>query len=145
MSTRDKVLSCILALLLLAVIGTIVGVIHTPPIGEQFTEFYFLGVEGEAKTYPKELVVGGVGKVLVGIVNHEYQEMSYQVVVRIDGMEHEELGPVVLEHGEEWQQEVSFVVEKAGKKREVEFLLFKGGDSEPYNSLLLLLDVVEKG
>ena len=122
MSTRDKALSSILGILILAAIGVIAYVTHSPPVGERFTEFYLLGVEGKAEAYPKELVVGEEGKVLVGIVNHEYQEMDYRVVVRIDGMENQEIGPVALAHEEKWEQEVSFLPEKAGDKQEVEFL-----------------------
>lgn len=144
MSTRDKALSGILGFLILAAIGAIVYITHTPPIGGRFTEFYLLGVDGKAEAYPKELAVGEEGKVLVGIVNHEYQEMHYRVVVRIGRIENEEIGPVALEHDEEWEQEVSFIPEKAGEKQEVEFFLFRVGDSEPYDSLLLLVNVREK-
>ncbi len=145
MSVRDKVLSGILGLLVLATIGSIVYVGHAPPLGERFTEFYLLGVDGKAEAYPRELVVGEEGKVIVGIVNHEYQETDYRVVVRSDGMENEVIESVVLEQGEQWEQEVSFIPEKAGEKQKVEFLLFKAGDTEPYDSLLLLINVREKG
>ena len=145
MSTRDKVLSSVLGLLVLAVIGAIAYVTTSPPPGEKFTEFYILGVEGKAEGYPRELVVGEEGKVRLGIVNHEYQVMSYRVVIRIDGMQNNEIGPVALEHAEGWEQEIGFVLGKAGENQEVEFLLFREGEDEPYTTHgPFLLDVKEK-
>jgi len=106
---------------------------------------YVLGLEDKAEGYPMELAVGEEGKVLLGIIKHEYQEMSYRVVVRINGIQNGEIGPVVLEHEQEWKQEVSFIPGKAGENQEVEFLLFKEGEVEPYDSLRLpSLDVKEK-
>ncbi len=81
---------------------------------------------------------------LLGIVNHEYQEIGYRVVVRIDGMVIEEIGPLVLEYKEKWEQEVIFIPEKAGENQEVEFLLYKDGEAEPYlKPLRLWLDVTQ--
>lgn len=130
MTTREKILSNVLGLLVLTTIGAIVYVTTSPPPGERFTEFYVLGIEGKAKDYPKELVVGEEGRVLLGIVNHEYQVMSYRAVIKIDGIKNDEIGSVVLNHEEEWKQEVSFVPGKT-----IEFLLFKEEESEPYTSL----------
>lgn len=144
MSTRDKALSSILGLLILATIGVIVCVSHSPPARGRFTEFYILGVEGKAEVYPEELVMGEKGRVILGIVNCEYQKMGYRVVVRIDGMQNVEIRPVVLEHEEQWEQEVSFIPAKAGDNQKVDFLLFKEGKLEPYNSLHLWVDVMEK-
>ena len=85
---------------------------------------------------------------LLGIENHEYQKISYRVVVRIDGGQNVEIGPIVLEHKEKWQQEVIFIPEKAGENQgetynvKVEFLLFKQGEVEPYlKPLRLWVDV----
>ena len=130
---------------MLAAIGAIVYVTIFPTPGERFTEFYVVGVEGKAEGYPRELVIGEEGRVCLGIVNHEYQVMSYLVVIRIDGIQNEEIGPVLLEHEEEWKQEVGFIPEKTGENQGVEFLLFKEGEGEPYRSLgPLPLDVKEK-
>ena len=73
-------------------------------------------LEGRGK-----LTVGEEVEVLLGIVNHEYQVMSYRVVIRVDGVKNEEIGPVVLEHEEEWEQAVSFIPEKTGENQEIEF------------------------
>lgn len=76
-SGLDKGLSIVLILAILAALGTLGYVIATLKVGERFTEFYILGLEGEAEGYPKELVVGEEAKVIVGIVNREQEDMSY--------------------------------------------------------------------
>ncbi len=136
-SAWDRVLSVIL---IMAVLGALGYVMVTPATGERFTEFYMLGQEGEAADYPAELAVGE-GEVLVGIVNQEGETMSYRVEVRIDGVKSNEVGPVVLEHKERWEEEVSFVPKVAGEKQKVEFLLYKQGQTEACQSLHLWVDV----
>ena len=141
MSTRDKVLSSILGLLVLAVIGAIAYVATSHPPGEKFTEFYVLGLEGKAIDYPRELKVGEEERVIVGIINREHETVSYRVEVRIDGVKNNEVGLLVLGHDEKWEGIVSFTPDRAGDSQKVEFLLFKQGESEPYGSLHLWVDV----
>ena len=144
MTARNKVLSGIIALLILATISAIVYIVAFPPAGKMFTEFYILGLEGKAEGYPKELVIGQEGRVLLGIENHEYQKISYRVVVRMDGVQNVEIGPVVLEHDEQWEQEVDFTPNNVGEDQEVEFLLYKEGEVEPHDLLHLPLNVKER-
>ena len=66
-----------------------------------------------------------------GIVNREYQEMSYHVVMRVYGVNSDGIRPIVLRHEQEWQQEVSFTPEKTMENQKVEFLLYKNGETEP--------------
>lgn len=80
----DKMLSVALVLAILGALGMLGYVIATPKVGETFTEFYVLGMKGEAAHFPKELVAGKEGKVIVGIINHEHQPMVYRVEVKID-------------------------------------------------------------
>ena len=143
MSIRDRVFSIILGVLVLAALGAKGYVFAFHPPEEKFTEFYVLGLEGEAEDYPKVLRVGMEGCVLMGIVNYEYQEMGYRVVVTIDGTKIDEIGPVVLKQDEKWEEEVSFIPQIAGENQKVEFLLYKG-DSNQQNcdSLHIWIDVL---
>ena len=84
--------------------STLGYVIATPKIGKKFTEFYFLGLEGQAIEYPKEMRMGEQGRVLVGIVNREQETVSYWVRVTIDGATFNEIGPLVLHHEDKWEQ-----------------------------------------
>ena len=143
MSTRDKVLSSILGLLILAAISATVYVVTSSLPWERYTEFYILGLDNKAIDYPKELAVGEEGKVIVGIANHEYQEVHYQVVLRI-GEVGTEVGPIVLKQGEVWEEIVSFIPHSAGDNQKVEFLLYISGETEPYlEQLYLRIDVVQ--
>jgi len=85
--------------------------------------------------------VGEEGKVIVGIINQEHETVSYRVEVRINGMKSSEVGPIVLEHEEEWELEVSFVPLVSGNNQKVEFLLYKQGQTEACQSLHLWVDV----
>jgi uncharacterized membrane protein len=88
-----------------------------------------LGPEGKAENYPTELKLGEEGKVIVGIVNHEGERVSYKVEVWIDGEDRDEI-MVELENEGKWEQEVGFVPQRAGEGQKVQFVLYKNGD--PY-------------
>lgn len=127
----DKVLLVILIIVLAGALGMLGYTIAQPKVGERFTEFYILGIDGEAADYPGELVVGEVGKVIVGIVNQEHEAVDYRVEVRINGMKNNEVGPVMLEHEQGWEGEVSFIPTVSGENEKVEFCLFQNGEAEP--------------
>ncbi len=97
--TRNSVLSAILVLAILGALGTLGYVIAAPKVGEGFTESYLLGLDGKAADYPKEMSVGEERKVIVGIVNHRPEAVSYWVEVKIDGVKNKETGAIVLAHG----------------------------------------------
>ncbi|HEX73529.1 MAG TPA: DUF1616 domain-containing protein [Dehalococcoidia bacterium] len=137
----DKTLSVILIVSILGALGMLGYVIAKPKVGERFTEFYILGMEGKAIDYPEELVVGKEGKVMVGIINREYETASYRIEVRINGIEVNEVGTIVLEHEEEWELEISFAPTVSGDNQKVEFLLYKEGQTEAYEALHLWVDV----
>ena len=144
-NTLDKILSIVLIAAILGAIGTLGYVIAAPKVGEDFTEFYILGLEGKTTDYPKELKVGEEGKVIVRIVNHEHETVGYQVVVRIDGAKNSDIGPIVLEHDEKWERKVSFVPRTAGENQKVEFFLYKNGEAKAYlEPLRLWIDVIKK-
>jgi len=140
---RNRVLSIILGITIIGALGALGYVIATPKVGERFTEFYVLGLEGKAIDYPEELKVGEEGKVVVGIINREHETVSYRMEMRIDGVKHKESGALVLGHDERWEEIVSFTPDRAGDNQKVEFLLYKEGQSEAYQSLHLWVNVTE--
>ncbi|MFC2003653.1 DUF1616 domain-containing protein [Chloroflexota bacterium] len=136
--TRDKVLSITLVVAILGALGIIGYVIATPKVEERFTEFYILRPEGETAVRLKQPKVGEAGEVVMVITNHEYHTVSYLIQVRIDGMINNEIGPILLEHGEKSEEEVVFVPQKAGDNQKLELLLYKEGDANPYSEPLRL-------
>ncbi len=127
----------------LALLGGLaaLGYAVTKPVPEKFTEFYMLGVSGKATDYPKELSVGEEGKVIVGVVNREYEPVSYKIEVVVNGVKSKEIGPIMLEHGNEWKEVVGFTPDRTVGTQKVEFLLYKQGRSEVYKSLHLWIKV----
>lgn len=139
----DKALSIILVIAILGGLGMLGYVIATPAVGEEFTQFYILGQEGKAADYPQELKLGEEGKVVVGVDNYENQDVSYYVEIRLEGAVIGELGPLILEHEQKWEQEVYVTPVRVGEDQKLEFLLFKDGEDVPCKSLHLQLDVKE--
>lgn len=140
-SKLDRALTLLLTLSIIGAIGALAYVTAMPTVGEKFTDFYVLDPKGMAEDYPRELVVGERGKVILGIINREYKETTYFVEVKIDGDKVQEVGPISLAHEEKWEGEVAFAPKRVGENQKVEFLLFKSEKSEPYRGLHLWADV----
>jgi len=149
-SKPDKVLSIVLIVAVMATLGTLGYAIATPRAGEKFTEFYILGPDGEADGYPTQLKVGEEGRLLVGLINHEQQTVSYEVEIWIDGektklrFEGGDQDQIALELESEgkWERQVSFVPQKPGRQK-VELVLYKNGAPCFDQSLHLWIEVEE--
>ena len=55
-----------------------------PRVGEHFTEFYVLGAGGKIGDYLTNLTLGESGTVTLGVVNREYEEVNYTIVIKLD-------------------------------------------------------------
>ena len=140
----DKVLSVILVIAISGALGMMGYAIATPKVGERFTEFYVLGLGGQATDYPREIKVGEPERVTVGIVNHEREVVSYRVEVKIDGVKNNELAPIVLANEQKWEGIVTFTPDKVRDNGKVDFLLYKNDETEPrLNPLHLWINVIE--
>ncbi|MCL0036603.1 DUF1616 domain-containing protein [Dehalococcoidia bacterium] len=148
-SGLDRALSIVLILAIVGAIGTLGYVIASPRVGERFTEFYILGLEGKAEGYPTELTVGEEGRVILGITNREHEIMGYEVKIKIDGVLQQRIGPIELAHEQGWREQVGFIPREPGKNQRVEFVLYKirppGTEDEPGPTLHLWIDVKEGG
>lgn len=141
-SPVEKILFGIFIITIVGVIGAGSYILAMPRVNEGSTHFYVLGQEGRAENYPRELMVGEEGIVIVGIVNNEGETLSYRVEVRINEAINSEISPVVVDYQNSWEEEVSFVPTEIGKNQKLEFLLYKLDRSEVYRSLHLWIDVV---
>lgn len=142
-SVVSKVLSVVLLATIIGAIGTLGYTITTPKVGEKFTEFYILGLEGKAKNYPTELIVGQEARVIVGIINREHEEITYRIEITINYVKNSEMGPVALEHEEKWERVVNFIPSRAGDNKKVEFLLYRLDRDEVYQRVHLWIDVIQ--
>ena len=139
----DKILTVILVISIIIAAGMIIYVITTPKIGEKFTEFYILDTNDKADNYPVDLVIGVPFELIVGIVNHEYNDINYtmQVEQAADILTSQQFR---LSHNETWEEKIVLTPDKTGTDMKMEFLLFKENNfSEPYRSLHLWVNVVE--
>ena len=139
----DRLLTILLLVAIVGAIGTLAYVVTTPKVGERFTEFYILGLEGKSEDYPREIILGEEGRVILGIANREHENTEYRIEIIIDGEKEGEIGPITLDHEEKWEQEVGFSPIRSGANQKVQFLLYKGVSSEPYLALHLWIDVKE--
>ena len=103
-----------------------------------------MGLDGKAEDYPREVKVGQEAQVILGMVNHEYENTSYDIEITTDGLRNKEIGPIVLADKEKWEKQVSFTPARVGENQKVEFLLHKEGDDKPYLTLNLWLNVKEQ-
>jgi uncharacterized membrane protein len=127
----EKTLSIILILVVVGAFGMAVYAIAAPKVGQQFTEFYILGPDGKADSYPQEIQLGEPGKVLVGVVNHEYETVTYRIEVTIDGNKNLEIDGITLPQDGKWEDIVSFTPQIAGDSLKVEFILYKNAETTP--------------
>jgi len=147
----DRLLAVGLVIALVALGVTTYFVATSRGSSESFTEFYVLGPGGKAEAYPTLMDVGENATVILGMVNQEGQDTTYQVAVTIDGETTDSIDNLSLADDERWEQRVAIVPTHAGNDQKVEFRLYKesaggdsaGGDSagEPYRSLHLRIDV----
>ena len=153
-SKVDKILTIILIISIVLAISMVVYVIVTPKEGEKFTEFYVLGPNGTASDYPTNLKVGEKGEVIIGIVNHEYANVTYRWEVSLNGEVIDEKS-VELIPNDTWESPFTFKATRAGEDQKLEFLLYKNPfeksliknasqktlRGEPYRLLQLWVDV----
>lgn len=166
----NKSVSIILIIAIFGALGALGYAMVTTKLGERFTEFYILGINGKAQDYPTEYIIdngkvtrviysdgtldpiSGSGKVTLGIVNHEQKTIIYsvkmtiddkQVNIYFDGTITDILGPIDLQQGEKWENEIGIVPLHTGENQKVELLLFKGTETTPEDSLRIWINVKE--
>ena len=140
-SRLDKILSVILIISIILAISATIYIIVTPKEGEKFTEFYILGLGGKASDYPTNLTAGQPGKLIVGVVNHEYSNVTYNLLIRFNGTPVTSRN-ITLVHDQKWEQSITFNATNPGNNQKLELLLYKLPDKEKaYRSLHLWVDV----
>ncbi|MCK4475552.1 MAG: DUF1616 domain-containing protein [Methanophagales archaeon] len=152
--TLDKILTVLLIISIITASALTIYAWWHWGKGEEFTEFYILGEGGKAADYPSRLSAGEEGKVIVGVVNHEYEPVSYLFRAEI---ENRTIGEkeIQLAHNETLEFTFTFTFPETSEKgrKKLEFFLFKEnqseseggregiGAAEPYLELHLEIDV----
>lgn len=135
-----KLLTWVLAaVLILAVCGTILIIVFPQP-GEPFTELYLLSAGGKASDYPTNLTVNQTANVTVGVVNHENADVNYTLVATLTNktITTESFS---LANNQIWQGSISFTATARGSEQKLAFDLYKQGDANVYRSVYLFVTV----
>jgi uncharacterized membrane protein len=102
-----------------------------PKNSEPFTQFYILNQNQGTLYTPADLSAGGEATVALAIENHEGNQVDYRIQVLLNGEPYSEFDSIsVLDEGQ-WQDDITFTPGSAGQNQ-VEFLLFKNSETEPY-------------
>lgn len=136
----DKPLSIILIIALIIAVAATIYIVVFPQPSEKFTEFYILGPNGKAADYPTNLTAGESGNLTIGIVNHEYTNTKYQLIVKANQtvLENES---ITLTNNEKKEIPFKFKLHE-GDNRKLEFLLYKLPDMQNvYRSLYMYVNV----
>ena len=155
----DKTLVIALATSIAITAGALATSFAIHRSSEGFTEFYLLGADGTASSYPSFLNVSRPGTVIIGIANHEATNVNYTVRVDLIGVqtvynatsgfnETFEVNRttwstinVTLDDGRNWTQPYTFSIPYVGLWK-VQFVLFKEGDfPSAYRELHLFIRV----
>lgn len=164
----NKVLGIVLTLAVVGALGFLGYAAATVDTSERYTEFYILGLNGQARDYPTDFLIRndrvisvgydkGVsmvedewGKVTLVIVSHEQHTATYEVEIRINnepvnilvnGNVVDKLPQIELPPGGKWEQVIGFAPQNSGSDQRVDFLLSRDGTDLPENSLHLQLSV----
>lgn len=116
-----------------------------PDPSARLTEFYALGAEGLAESYPREAAPGQPMQVQLGIVNREGALGRYRVEARSAGQLLAQAGPIELADGASWQAPLNYALPQAGADQQVDILLFRDDVPDPYRQLRLWVNVVNPG
>ncbi len=154
MGRTDRILTVALIASIVFAVGTLIYVVSNPKRGEQFTEFYILGMSGMAEGYPTDFRVGEPEDLIMGIVNHELETVEYTVEARLDGDpaavrivaaegSARQAGPGKFMVGpladeEKWEQPVQVTALAEGERMKLAFLLFSPRPRDGYHLRALL-------
>lgn len=134
---KDGILTGILIFMIILFIGVAYFAITLSKTGEKFTEFYVINNSDKADNYLVNLEVDSTYSYLVGIINHEYAPTNYTVEIVLDKNVLTS-NSVILDHDEEWKDDITFVPNIEGTDIMLEFWLFKDNNFvEPYRRLYM--------
>jgi uncharacterized membrane protein len=117
----------------------------TPEPRENYTELYLLGSSGTMQGYPTNFTLGQAKPVIVGIANHENQDVNYTLVVQLNDTRNKTTlysGYQVVANGQTSEKTISLKPNITGQNMRLNFLLYRDGvTSTPYRETYLLVNV----
>lgn len=121
--------------LALSIIGVIYITITPNPSGVNYTEFYVLGPNGTADSYPTNLTVAEQTSIIIGVHNFENEQVSYQLHILWDNSTtHQQ--EIHLPHDQTFEDSFTVVAPGTPGIYRLRFHLYRSGVSSdgPYRS-----------
>jgi uncharacterized membrane protein len=141
----DRILTIVLILSIILSVCVLAYVVVVPKQGEKFTEFYIMGPDGKADNYPTYYHLGDQKPVIVGVVNHEYRNVTYDLVVVLnDSSTVTQIysDRLTIADNQTWEKTVGLKPDRTGSKMKLEFQLYADGNmTAPYREVHLWVDV----
>jgi uncharacterized membrane protein len=162
-SLLDKALTVALVASILTAAGVLAYVITTPRPGERFTALWITDANGTLASLPTRLNVTEVGRVILGVDNHEFARTNYTLRADLVGIQVANVSGNLttvevnrtewdrytfdLDHEATWTRNYSFSISSVAVWK-VQFLLFLGSTvnvTNPYRSVHLFVNVTAPG
>ncbi|MDL0125600.1 DUF1616 domain-containing protein [Halobacterium salinarum] len=140
-SRLDGALNVLMVISILLAVSSVAYAVTVPKQGEAFTEHYLLTEQENgtlvADDYPTEFEVGETRPVIVGIGNHEHQDVQYSLVVELQDVQVENNSTTVLDEtelerfqtqvaaGDTHHRQINITPDRAGTRLRLAFLLYK--------------------
>ena len=122
----DKILVTGVLIAIIAVASLTIYFASAPKIGERFTEFYLLGPNGKLADYPVNMTLAENGTVILGIKNHEYENMTYRITISIDNQTIKTITNIQLSHEEKLDSKLHIYTSENKRKNEIRFSIVQG-------------------
>ena len=139
---RDQVLNVLLVLSILLAVSSVGYAVAVPKPGESFTELYLLteNEDGElvADGYPSTVTAGEAQPLVVGIGNHEHEQVQYTLLVELHRVQTQNNSTTVLQReqltrfdptldaNETWHQPHTVRPTLTGERLRLTYLLYRG-------------------
>ena len=159
----DTVLNVLLVASVLLAVSSVAYAVTVPTPGERHTEFYVLSDDGDGEPafgdYPQSVGNGTESTLTLGVENHEFEPMTYTVVVAyqtvrerdgerqvVERTEADRLSVRNLAHDDRWTTEYEVDPPAEDGQKRVVFMLYRdGAPNDPtadgaYRSLRLRLN-----
>ena len=143
-SKSGRRLLILLSISLLVGLSAGIGLAILPALGSTFTEFYILGEEGMAESYPYTIELPGTTEITIGVRNLEGEDHYYHVEAwDTSGLIGSSL-PFVVRDGQGTEFSLAFTPGETGDDVKISFFLLIDGGSTPYRTLHLFTRVVQQ-
>jgi uncharacterized membrane protein len=113
---------------------------RAPVASSRGAEFYVLGRNGKAGSYPQHIVGGKPESVVLALVNGSQRD-DYRVTTAVNGKTVGHISGISLQPGKRWERIVNVHINPSSRAQRVDFLLSKRGAQNPYRYLRLWVRV----